>query len=318
MDAVSHALIGLAVAGLSGHQPAINDPIYISSVIGAQSPDFDIITYLHGNMSYLKHHRVYSHSIASLFIWAGLITLGTYLFLPVTDSLQVFFWAFAGALTHILIDYFTTHGISWLWPLDLRRKSCHLLNVFDPLLFTGMISLYIFQFPMLVISLLTLSGISFYIGLRYLLRQQASIKTKEHFLGYTISRILIMPSQKKIWYWDFFLETDNGFSLGQIGLFSNDVKVLVSLPKSALSVISLEAQKTLLGEFFSKFTPFMYLKEESQDAGWATVHIYDLRYFLNESFLHSATVIFENNAPCLSYIHTTGKTIKIPCLKQSA
>ena len=46
MDSLSHALIGIAVAGLSGHQLSLSDPIYIAAILGAQAPDFDIIASL--------------------------------------------------------------------------------------------------------------------------------------------------------------------------------------------------------------------------------------------------------------------------------
>lgn len=59
MDSLSHGLIGLAVAGLSGHPFSLNDPIYLATAIGAQAPDFDIIVQLKDNFSYIKQHRAF-------------------------------------------------------------------------------------------------------------------------------------------------------------------------------------------------------------------------------------------------------------------
>jgi inner membrane protein len=42
----------VAVAGLSGHQPALGDPIFVAAVLGAQAPDFDIVALARGNMAF--------------------------------------------------------------------------------------------------------------------------------------------------------------------------------------------------------------------------------------------------------------------------
>ncbi|HEY3426011.1 MAG TPA: metal-dependent hydrolase [Negativicutes bacterium] len=314
MDSLSHALIGIAVAGLSGQQPSLDNPVYIAAVLGAQAPDFDLITHLGGSLAYLKQHRAFSHSVPGLMIWATLITLGIHFFMPETTLFSMFIWAFAGGLSHILIDYFNTHGTAILWPFRTERKSYHLLNVFDPLLLFNMLGLYAFPLTMPELSLATFATIALYILIRIYLRHRSTLWLKNHFAYCQITRIAVMPSLKRIFFWDFVLETDNRHFVGQIGAFYPILNIKAIFPKQLkVSNIMAQAQKTPIGNFFSTFTPFIYV-EEQQYLTSLQVTIYDLRYIIDNQFLHRATVIFNDaQLPTTCYMHSYGQKIEVPC-----
>lgn len=310
MDTLSHALIGLAVAGLSGHPLSPTDPVYLAAIIGAEAPDFDIIAQVRGNMAYLKQHRSFSHSIPGVALWACAISLGIHFFLPQAPLINTFLWALAGGLSHTVIDYFNTHGTAILWPFRKERKSYPLLNVFDPVLFVLLMSLFAFPLTMLEYSLATFTTLIIYIGLRYLLRKRAIDVLLNRFYCKAPERIWVMPSLKRLLFWDFVVETKDRHLNGQLGAIYPVMEIRANLPRQARSPLAMEAEKTSLGEFFRTFTPFCYFEEAPSDT--AQVNIYDLRYYDNMRFIHSATIVFDqDNIPCESYMHSLGRTVKV-------
>lgn len=314
MDSLSHALIGMAVAGLSGHPLSLHDPIYLATVIGAQAPDFDIIAQVKGRFSYLRQHRSFSHSIPGLCMWAAMISLSLYAFMPETNLFSLFGWAFAGCLSHSIIDYFNTHGVAILWPFRKERKSLQLLNVFDPILLVLMTSIYTLPITMFTLSRLTFFTIAVYISLRIILRKKARRQLHEIFSHEDIVQISIMPSLQRILFWDFVLETKQSYTVGQLGAIYPALETNANLTKqTSVSPFTLQAQKTILGDFFTTFTPFIYFEEE-QNLHSRCVNIYDLRYIANKEFLHRGTIIFDSNRlPTVSYLYSYGNTMKIPC-----
>ena len=314
MDSLSHALIGIAVAGLSGHPLSVSDPIYMATVLGAEAPDFDILAQLNGNFSYIRQHRAFSHSIPGLALWSILIGVIMHFFMPQTNLLTLFGWAFAGGLSHTIIDYFNTHGAAILWPMRRERKSLCLLNVIDPILLVLMMVLYPLNLTMIELSLSTFFIITAYIALRILLRNKARTQLNSLFEKQNIKQLSIMPSLKRILFWDFVLETEDRHLVGQLGALYPVLEINANLPKQKnISDITKQAQKTPLGDFFTSFTPFVYFEEE-RHSNSLSVNIYDLRYILNKQFLHHGTIIFDSNKlPTASYMHSYGRTMKIPC-----
>ncbi len=314
MDTLSHAVIGFAVAGLSGHPVSFTDPVYLAAAFGSQAPDLDIIAHLRGNFSYIRQHRSFSHSILGVCLWSAVIsTLLFYLF-PETAFSTLLFWSFAGAFSHVLTDYFNTHGAAIFWPFQRKRKSVQLLNVFDPILITAMLSVYAWEAPIRHQSFAALTVLFLYILLRALLRKRTSTWIQQAFYKEKMIQLAVMPSLKRILFWDFVLLTENRYIVGQIGALYPVLEVHADLPKpSALSELAIEAQKTFIGDFFTSFSPYVYF-EERTTSNCLLVNIYDLRYMLNQQFLHRATVFFDHNKkPIVSIMHSYGKTVKLPC-----
>jgi inner membrane protein len=315
MDSFSHALVGIAIAGLSGHPLSIYDPIYLAAILGAQAPDFDIIAQIKGKFSYLRQHRAFSHSIPGLVLWSFLIGAVLSIFMPQANFFSLLGWAFSGSLSHIIMDYFNTHGAAILWPFHKERKSLQLLNVFDPILFVLLLSVYAFDFTMFTLSCLTFIILAAYIFFRMALRKKATKQLHQLFSQQDILQITVMPSLKRILFWDFVLETKNAYLVGQLGTISPELKLHADLAKQKdLSILTLQAKKTLIGDFFATFTPFIYFAEQKTPHS-ISVTIYDLRYILDKQFLHRATIIFDRNSnyPTTSYLHTYGSTTQIPC-----
>lgn len=313
MDALTHAIIGVAVGGFSGHAISIHDPVYIASVLGSQAPDFDIVTRLGGPMSFLRHHRAFSHSLPGLIMWSALITGAFYLFSPTASSVDIFLWSLVGGLTHIIMDFLNTHGTAILWPFRQERKSCNLLNVFDPVLLALLLSLHAYRLPAQDLAAASMSIIAIYVGIRRLLKQRATTWLRAHFGEDTVLAILVMPCLTRIFYWDFLVKTGDVYYIGRIPAFYPTMVIHTELPARTSSALSLQAQKTAIGRFFSTFTPFSYFEEREED-NEATVRIYDLRYYSKARFIHSGTIVFkEDKVPAHAYIQSYGDKINIQC-----
>jgi inner membrane protein len=313
LDSLSHAIIGVAVANLAGAPISPYDPIYIATILGAQAPDFDAIALVRSQLSFLEQHRSLSHSIPGVAIWSTLITVLLWTVLPLAAPWTLFGWAFAGGLSHIAIDYFNTHGASLLWPLRSERKSCHLLNVFDPVLIVLMLGTYLLPLPPTQLAFTTFAVIFFYIFGRAFLRNRATYWLKLHFQDYNVVSVLVMPSLKRIFFWDFVVETSSNYLIGQIGALCPVLEVRADLPQPAPTSITAQAQNTELGKFFCRFSPIPYF-QEFQQTGLTQVRIYDLRYFRNKNFVHRAIITFDPLLrPIESQICSLGHIIKVPC-----
>ncbi|MPN14476.1 hypothetical protein SDC9_161803 [bioreactor metagenome] len=166
----------------------------------------------------------------------------------------------------------------------------------------------------ITLGLITFVALAGYIALRYYLRYKAKRQLLAYFKDREIYRLIIMPSLKKVFAWDFVLETADYHYIGQIRTFKDKIEFLANLPRQEkVSEITEKAQRTLLGQFFCTFTPYAYYEEE-RDIDSLRINIYDLRYYLDQQFIHRATIIFnETNCPATSYLYSEGKMIKIPC-----
>ena len=307
MDALTHALIGLAVGGLSGQAPSVDLPLYLAILLGSQAPDLDIVTAACGGMTYMKQHRAASHSLLGAAFWAAVIATGIHAVLP-SDWLTLWRWTLAGALSHIAVDTLNTHGAALLWPLCTKRLTLPFLPVFDPVLFM------IFLAPVLAGPAMNqLSGLSFaaallYLMIRFVLRQTASRRLQRQFPTCLHGRLMIIPSLQRRRYWDYILETPTHYVTGSLGLLPGPAVVSASLPKEAASPLLNQAQTTHLAGFFRHFTPFAYF-ETVRSGRETAVKISDLRYFGSDGFRHIGILVYDDNesvAAC--YVQSYGRT----------
>lgn len=312
MDNLSHAFIGIAVAALSGHQLSIHDPLYIAALLGAQAPDFDIITHLKGNFAYMKSHRAFSHSLPGLVMWSSFITI-LMVILGMPDWTTSLLWSFAGGLSHIFLDYFNTHGASLFWPFNKERQTNHLLNVVDPLLLLLFSIPYFFAFTPWQLGVVTLSTLALYLVMRIAMRYSIKNRLLAAFAVNKVVRLAVMPNLKNILIWDFVIELSDVYLVGHFHFVHAEMVINAKLFKQDHQEVDACVQATTLGEFFTSFTPFLYLDVENQADGFSLVTLYDLRYFLNETFVHGAIIHFDDHQIALdSYLLTAGHAMRLP------
>lgn len=313
MDSISHAFLGVAVAALSGHPLSIHDPVYIAAVLGAEAPDFDILVWVRSHFAYLKAHRAFSHSFLGLLVLAGFFTTVAYGIGFTSDFLAFFGWFLAGSLSHSFIDYFNTHGVSLLWPVSKIRQTNHLLNVVDPLLWLLFCIPYLISQAPLFISQTTFLVLTLYLMFRAVLRRLVTKRLTHLYTSQPISQIAVMPNLQRIFTWDFVLQSADTYIIGEYSLITGEPLIRQTLqrreePQAVLQLL----QATPLGNFFESFTPFLYWDVKRLESG-LLVTCYDLRYYVDQKFVHSGMIRFDrHNQPCISYLYTYNRMIQLP------
>jgi inner membrane protein len=137
MDNVTHTLFGLILAktGLERSTPNAT----LALVIGSNLPDIDVVSWLGGDLSYLKHHRGFSHSMAGLLCQAFLlaaILLAIHRARSKVDTRasfrMLFLMSLVGLGSHSLLDCTNSYGIRPFLPFDGRWFAADLVFIVDP------------------------------------------------------------------------------------------------------------------------------------------------------------------------------------------
>ncbi|WP_286885904.1 metal-dependent hydrolase [Aneurinibacillus sp. UBA3580] len=123
MDTGSHLMFGISLAGLAyidpavSHNPALAQAVLIGTIIGANAPDFDMVTRIKGYASYLRYHRGITHSIPALFIWPLVIMfLLAMTFRLTTFWMNLYMWTFIAVILHVFLDTLNSYGVQSMRP----------------------------------------------------------------------------------------------------------------------------------------------------------------------------------------------------------
>ncbi len=294
MDPITHALVGAGLAGLSGGEMSITNPIVIASVLGAIAPDADIVFQLRGDMAYLKRHRGFSHSLPGLALFGGAIALGLGFFFPEASLGQLFIWAFIGALSHSILDTLNSYGAEILGPFSRKKYTLNLLMITDPILLILFLGIFILPGNVQLKALGAVGIFSCYLFLRLALRMRVEKYLRQEFANRKLKRIAVMPSMMGLWIWDFVLETDRKRWIGQINSFDFSTRIRRKLNKPSENRILEAALACKLGELFKEFTPHYHLDFNIKDDKYV-VDFLDLRYLIKKDFLHTGTAVLDNH-----------------------
>ena len=140
MDNITHSLIGVVLGRTlaKGDQKAKNALIW-TAVLGSNLPDFDFFFqsfHEKGNLSYLLHHRGYTHTFL-LAIPIGIVAavLGSPFAGAKRPKETWFFWVGALAVVlHILMDWCNNYGVHPFFPLSNQWFYGDTLFILEPFL----------------------------------------------------------------------------------------------------------------------------------------------------------------------------------------
>jgi membrane-bound metal-dependent hydrolase YbcI (DUF457 family) len=132
MDPVTHIVTGVA---LSQFVPAPSRAwAAAAGFFFAILPDLDYVTIFHNRLSYLKHHRGFTHSVVALFLFVfliagfGRLVGGPRWFKPL---LLIGFLVLA---SHLFLDWTTSYGTQLLNPFTKAKLSLDWVFIIDPYL----------------------------------------------------------------------------------------------------------------------------------------------------------------------------------------
>lgn len=302
MDPVSHAIIGLSIHALN-QAPDISNPALVGAVLGSMAPDLDVIAKVKGDYVLLKHHRVETHSLPGVAILSVLITLGLSFLYPVFLFREVLMWTFIGAMSHVVFDLFNSYGVALLYPLNRKKYSLNLVNIYDPLIL--LLSGYIIFFSKRTIYEHFLAGgiFVFYLFLKELnkrIQVRKIYNFYNHDLNNKIIRISFMPSDYSLFKWDYIVNTQKEYILGEVKLYRGTPVTFKRFSKSSNTIIE-KAHQEELALYFKDFTPFYHVECEEKKDGFI-VKMIDLRYKLKNEFKHHAMFYYCNNAELLKSV----------------
>lgn len=142
MENLAHTLLGLSFAkgGLERATPLATTTLVISS----NFPDIDVLSRFEGGtVSYLEHHRGFTHGFVGLAILAGALTLALMFidrrfrlrqdpFRRPLRPVRIFSLAYLGGLGHTFMDFTNVYGVRPLPPFSNRWFYGDLAFVVDP------------------------------------------------------------------------------------------------------------------------------------------------------------------------------------------
>jgi inner membrane protein len=120
MDNVTHSLVGLMLARVSGKNAAM-------MVIAANLPDVDIVSWTGGTLTYLEVHRGIAHSLIAAPLLALILIL-----LFRDRTWQSYVVCLIGVLSHLMLDWTNVYGIRLLLPFSGRWLRLDMTDVVDP------------------------------------------------------------------------------------------------------------------------------------------------------------------------------------------
>ncbi len=291
MDPITHAAVGLVLGSLGAEPLTINNGIVVATTLGAVAPDFDIVTRLWGEFSYLKQHRGFSHSLPGLGLIA--VTLGVILSIiyPQYGVGTLALWAFIGTLSHSMLDLLNSYGVKILWPFSRKKWAANLLMLFDPVLFSLCLTMLMFK-PHPLYGWIMLTVFSTYLFVRFLMRNWAyrlvSVRLLKRFPE---AKINILPSKYNFFRWDCIVLTKRKKIVGTVDLLRRKFKITRRLHSMTGEIIK-AINATLLGRVFHDFTPFYHIEYKKKNDKIVGRFV-DLRYRVKDRFLHSGTLIMD-------------------------
>jgi inner membrane protein len=120
MDNVTHSLVGLMLARVSGKNVAM-------MVVAANFPDLDIVSWAGGSLTYIEFHRGIAHSLLAAPVLALIAIL-----LFRNRTWKAYLACLVGVMSHLLLDWTNTYGIRMLLPFSGRWLHLDITDVVDP------------------------------------------------------------------------------------------------------------------------------------------------------------------------------------------
>ncbi|MDS1029354.1 metal-dependent hydrolase [Bacillota bacterium LX-D] len=299
MDPITHALVGLGIGGFSGIPFSLTNPVYLGASLGAMAPDLDILYQLKGDITYLKHHRGFSHSLPGIFLLSVGISIFIYLINPSLHFSAILLWTFLGTLSHGVLDILNSYGSKIFWPFSNKMWTVNLINAVDPIVLIILVTMTFFQ-KAGYSSVFGLAAFGGYLLIRYIVATRVNKLLQRKYPE--VEKITVMPSLIKFWCWDCLVETNQQIIFTEFNSFTSKLVVKRELPKEqTTNLLIKKALDSKIGKMFREFTPHLYVLSKEGSKGYL-VKFFDLRFYLKHDFLHSATVLFNQRQEMLEQV----------------
>jgi inner membrane protein len=313
MDPITHALVGLATGSLSGGGGVLSNPLALGCLIGSVIPDADIIMQYWGDYVYLKHHRGASHSLLGMAAISVGVAFLIHLLFPGISYLSILLWTYIGCLTHVSLDIFNSYGAKLFWPFWDKKLGSGLMLSFDPFLIVIVTLVYLLRAVNPLYSIIGLFAFVVYI----LFRQFRKIRVRTlltQWVDFPVKRLVLFPSMAGLFSWEFIAYGEEEIATGKCSMFAKKIKLRERMAQSESWVEEL-VMNTQLGRFFHEFTKEYHISFEEMENGKIRVTMTDLRYFVNNRYMHHGTIQFDkelNPEKELFHPYNMSRSAKVP------
>jgi len=253
-----------------------------------------------GSISYLKYHRVWSHSLVVVIPLILIVILAIKkLNLKILDDItfrELVLIQVLGYTTHLTLDLFTPYGVPLFYPLTSSRYSIDLLHDLDPISsFISILlimSIYLHQkkgtsrYFILIIA----GSYIFYITSVFIIKENTEQILREKFSVSKETEIKMIP--KTFWRWKGIVVEENEI-----------VVLSTSTPPDTFRNINSSVIRSAIREneelkIFYEFARFPAIEKIND----STYNFYNLAYSKEN---YKLTVIFDKNYTLRSYETTS-------------
>ncbi len=135
MDPIAHAAFGRTIAAFVVRPSTAHESgraTIVAGVLGSLSPDLDALFMPVGWDIYLRVHEIGTHSIIGTVACAALTALVVRVFSPHRSFRVLALAAWAGALSHVLLDLLSSARLRPAWPISDTVVSLPAVAMADP------------------------------------------------------------------------------------------------------------------------------------------------------------------------------------------
>ncbi len=298
MDNVTHSLVGLMLARVSGKSAPM-------MIIAANLPDVDIVSWAGGSLTYIEYHRGIVHSLLA----APLLALIPMLLFR-SRTWQAYLACFTGVMSHLLLDWTNTYGIRMLLPFSGRWLHLDITDVVDPWILLAL--LLAMAFPALAglvsseigakkssgarqgWAWVALTFLLAYEGGHFAAHQRAlAVMGARLYNGKPANRLSAIPNRWTPFQWRGVAEGD-GYVVDVPVDLNTEFDPSIGRIDYA-SPVNEAAMKTRPFEVFSKFDQVPFWKVEKLADGTTEAQLLDLRFGTPERPGFVATAIVDES-----------------------
>jgi len=291
LDPITHALVGMTVGSFSGGGSVLSNPMALGCLIGSVIPDGDIIMQYKGDYAYLKSHRGASHSLLGMAVLSAAAAFLIQMLFQGSGFWSIFLWTYIGCLTHVGLDVFNSYGAKLLWPIWNKKIGTGLMLSFDPFLIAATAAVYWLHAVNPLYTILSSGAFAVYLLFRLIQKvriRSALVRTIE----FPVYRLVLLPSMNGFFSWDFIAYGEEEIATGKCSMINSKTELRDRLTQSDDWMRDL-VMDTELGRFFHEFTKEYHISFEKLENGRIKATMTDLRYYINNRYMHHATIHFD-------------------------
>ncbi len=300
MDTNTHILSGVGIACIAAEvSPEISHvtlPLLLFTIITSNSPDFDVITKVFGNLKYIKNHRGFTHAISfwpvHVLGWSFLFSLLTSFSFGLLATIALICVSF-----HILLDVLNSYGTKILPKHKWIRLS--IVHTIDPVITSILVVCSVLSIPQFKvidntsIFVYGFLAIAVYLLIRMFIRFKIVLRVKQLYPE-AIKYDIKATSKPHKWY--VAVELENEYQT-----FRLVHKEQIRLQTVEKQVVDEKYIKMIehndIYVLFRNFSPLHAMTFNGEE-----LRITDLRYRKNSYFYFNANFMFKDDTFKKAYI----------------